>query len=135
MIPKEIEELIFAYLDAINEGTSLPSIESVQKLISRSDVFTMNTLGFVMGIATNELLRIRCRVMLNRDFVFYFNLSPMQRQRFIRNLKEGIVNNSATASLVWLFLLGPKLNKYPEYYSLFTASLLVKFLTHFRIEL
>ena len=135
MFPKEIEDLIFAYLTSMNEGCDLPSMEAVRKLVSRSDVFTMNSLGFAMGIATNEMLRIRCRVVLNNDFIFYFNLSPMQRQRFIRGLKRGIVENAATASLVWLFLVGPKLNKYPEYYALFTGSLLIKFLSHFCIDI
>ena len=93
MLPKVVEDLIFDYVDAMAEGSSLPSFASIRNLVKRSDVFVMNTLGFVMGIPTTEILRLRYRIVLKNDFLFYFRLTPMQRIRFIRNLKRGIMNN------------------------------------------
>ena len=134
MFPKEIEDLIFDYLAAMDEGSDLPSYQAIGKLISRSDVFVLNTLAFTMGMPTNELTRLRCRVELANDFVFYFRLSPFQRIRFIRLLKNGIIDNLATATMVWLFLVGPNLDKYPDYRKLFMNSLLIKFLRHFSVR-
>ena len=134
MLPEVVETLIFDYVDAIAEGCSLPSFASIRKLVKRSDVFVMNTLGFVMGMPTTELIRLRYRIVLKNDFLFYFRLTPMQRLRFIRNLKEGILNNQPTACLVWVYLVGPKLYEYQEYKYLFEQSLLVKFLGKFSVR-
>ena len=131
MLPSVIIDLITSYVDSMDEGSSLPTVLAVKKLVKRSDVFAMNELGFVMGLPTYDMERIRCRVILNNDFLFYFRLTAGQRVRFIRGLKRGIVSNAATASLVWLFLQGPNLYRYKEYREYFTSSLLVKFLGHF----
>ena len=104
MLPKEIESLIHEYVDAMCEGTDLPSIPSVMNLRYRSDIFVMNNLGFVMGLPTPDLLTIRCRIVLNNDFMFYFRLGVSQKVRFIRSLKRGIVTHRATACLTWLML-------------------------------
>ena len=135
MLPEVIESLIFDYVDAIAEGCSLPSFASIRKLVKRSDVFVMNTLGFVMGMPTTELIRLRYRIVLKNDFLFYFRLSPMQRLRFVRSLKRGILTNQPTACLIWVYLVsGMQLYKYKKYRFLFENSLLVKFLGKFSVR-
>jgi len=130
MLPAEIENLIHEYVDSMCEGCSLPSMLSIKSLIRRSDIFVMNNLGFVMGLPTTDLVRLRCRIVLNNEFLFYFRLSLGQKVRFIRLLKRGIVSNHPTSCLVWVFLQRGLIN-YPSYKRLFLQSLLVKFLIFF----
>ena len=129
MLPVEIENLIHDYVDSMCEGTNLPSITSVLRLRKHSDIFVMNNLGWVMGFP-GDMETIRCRIVLNNDFMFYFRLGLAQKVRFIRALKSGIVTNRPTACLVWM-MLQRGLIKYPEYKQLFVDSLLMKFLVFF----
>ena len=112
------------------EGTDLPSIDSVMELRNRSDIFVMNNLGFVMGLPTEDIMTLRCRIVLNNDFMFYFRLAISQKMRFIRSLKRGIVTHRATACLTWVMLQKGLIN-YPEYKDIFVNSLLMKFLVFF----
>ena len=130
MLPKVVESLIHSYVEAMCEGTDLPSIDSVMHLRNQSDIFVMNNLGFVMGLPTVDLLTLRCRIVLNNDFMFYFRLGISQKVRFIRALKRGIVTHRATACLTWLMLQKGLIN-YPEYKQIFVNSLLMKFLVFF----
>ena len=131
MLPTVITDLIFAYLEAMNEYTDLPPLNSVKRLVKRSDSFVMNTLGFVLGMPVPDLIRLRYRVLLDNDFVFYFRLSFTQRNRLIHLLKNGIVGHRATACLVWIMLMGPNLLRHQEYKDIFMRSLLIKLLRHF----
>ena len=130
MLPKEVESLIHSYVDSMCEWSSLPSIDSVLRLRKRSDIFVMNHLGFVMALPTVDMMSIRCRIVLNNDFMFYFRLTISQKVRFIRALKRGIVTNHPTACMVWL-MLQRGLIEYPEYKHIFLDSLLMKFLLFF----
>ena len=130
MLPKEIENLIHEYVDSMCEGSDLPSIPAVLELRRRSDIFVMNNLGFVMGLPNPDLHTIRCKIVLNNDFMFYFRLGISQKVRFIRALKRGIVTNRPTACMVWVMLQRQVIN-YPEYKQLFIDSLLMKFLLFF----
>ena len=130
MLPKEIENLIHEYVDSMCEGSDLPSITAVLELRRRSDIFVMNNLGFVMGLPNSDLNTIRCKIVLNNDFMFYFRLGISQKVRFIRALKRGIVTNRPTACMVWVMLQRQVIN-YPAYRQLFLDSLLMKFLLFF----
>jgi hypothetical protein len=112
------------------EGSDLPSLDSVLELRRKSDIFVMNNLGFVMGLPTGDMMSIRCRIILNNDFMFYFRLGISQKVRFIRALKRGIVTDLPTSCMVWLMLQRHLIN-YPEYKKLFVDSLLMKFLLFF----
>ena len=112
------------------EGTDLPSIDSVMELRNRSDIFVMNNLGFVMGLPTEDIMTLRCRIVLNNDFMFYFRLAISQKMRFIRSLKRGIITHRATACLTWVMLQKGLIN-YPDYKEIFVNSLLMKFLVFF----
>ena len=133
MLPKDVESLIHEYVDAMCEGTDLPTVSSVMNLRERSDIFVMNNLGFVMGLPTVDLLSLRCRIVLNNDFMFYFRLGISQKVRFIRALKRGIVTHRATSCLTWLMLQKGLIN-YPEYKEIFVQSLLMKFLVFFSVR-
>ena len=75
-------------------------------------------------------MSIRCRIVLNNDFMFYFRLSISQKVRFIRALKRGIVTDLPTSCLVWVMLQRGLIN-YPDYKQVFVDSLLMKFLIFF----
>ena len=130
MLPSAIENLIHNYVDAMSEGCNLPPLGRVRELRRRSDIFVMNNLGFVMGLPTGGLMSIRCRIVLNNDFMFYFRLSISQKVRFIRALKRGIVTDLPTSCLVWVMLQRGLIN-YPDYKQVFVDSLLMKFLIFF----
>jgi hypothetical protein len=130
MLPKAIENLIHEYVSSMCEGSDLPSLDSVLELRRKSDIFVMNNLGFVMGLPTGDMMSIRCRIILNNDFMFYFRLGISQKVRFIRALKRGIVTDLPTSCMVWLMLQRHLIN-YPEYKKLFVDSLLMKFLLFF----
>ena len=130
MLPREIENIIHEYVDSMCEGSELPPIERVLELRRQSDIFVMNNLGFVMGLPSPDLLSIRCRIVLNNDFMFYFRLGISQKVRFIRALKRGIVTDRPTSCMVWL-MLQRECIQYPEYKKLFLDSLLMKFLLFF----
>ena len=117
-------------MEAMCEGTDLPSIDSVMELRNRSDIFVMNNLGFVMGLPTEDIMTLRCRIVLNNDFMFYFRLAISQKMRFIRSLKRGIITHRATACLTWVMLQKGLIN-YPDYKEIFVNSLLMKFLVFF----
>ena len=117
-------------MEAMCEGTDLPSIDSVMDLRNRSDIFVMNNLGFVMGLPTEDIMTLRCRIVLNNDFMFYFRLAISQKMRFIRSLKRGIITHRATACLTWVMLQKGLIN-YPDYKEIFVNSLLMKFLVFF----
>ena len=130
MLPSAIESLIHEYVDAMSEGCDLPPIDNVLELRRHSDIFVMNNLGFVMGLPSDNLMSIRCRIILNNDFMFYFRLTISQKVRFIRALKRGIVTDRPTACMVWLMLQRGLIN-YPDYKQVFVDSLLMKFLAFF----
>ena len=86
-----------------------------------------------MGLPTADLVTLRCRIVLNNDFMFYFRLGISQKVRLIRALKRGIVTHRATACLTWLMLQKGLIN-YPEYKDMFVNSLLMKFLVFFSVR-
>ena len=130
MLP-ELEQIIFGYLDAMHEGANLPSISGFKQLIKRSDTFVLNTLGFVIGMPTTELVRLRYNLLLCPEFCFCFQLTPFQRRRLITLLKNSIWQNVHCSALVWACIgRNPPLCRYSEYRSLFVNSLLVKLIFH-----
>lgn len=130
MLPNEIENLIHEYVDSMCKGSEMPSLDSVKRLRQQSDIFVMNNLGFVMGLPTGGLMSIRCQIVLNNDFMFYFRLSISQKVRFIRALKRGISNDPPTSCLTWV-MLHRRLIDYPDYKQVFVDSLLMKCLLFF----
>jgi len=135
MLPECVETLIFAYLDSINAYSDLPSLEAVQKLIKRTNAWVMNILGYVLGMRLDDLIRMRYRILLDHDFVFYFRLGALQRLRLIRLLKRGTATNVHVANLIWIFCIKtPPLRIYPEYNALFRSCLLCRVLSNLEMN-
>ena len=70
MFPEVILDLIDSYVAAMDEGSDLPSLRAVQKLVKRTDLFVMNTLTFVLQLPRAEILRNRYWIELDRNFMF-----------------------------------------------------------------
>ena len=124
MFPQVILDLIDRYVEAMDEGGDLPSLNAITKLIQRTDAFVLNNLAFVTGIPTS-VMRQRYQITFHDNFVFFFRLSPMQRQRLCFLLRRGVVTNVHCSNLIWAFVVRDRpLAKYPEYKALFVRSLL-----------
>ena len=135
MLPECVETLIFEYLDSINAYSDLPSLEAVQKLIKRTNGWVMNILGYVLGMRLDDLIRMRYRILLDHNFIFYFRLGPLQRLRLIRLLKRGTATNVHVANLIWIFCVRtPSLRIYPEYNALFRSCLLCRVLSNLEMN-
>ena len=135
MLPECVETLIFAYLDSMNAYSDLPSLQAVKKLIKRTNAWVMNILGYVLGMRMDDLVRMRYRILLDHDFVFYFRLGPLQRLRLIRLLERGCATNVHVANLIWIFCVRtPPLRMNPEYNALFRSCLLCRVLSNLQMN-
>jgi hypothetical protein len=131
MFPEVILDLIDSYVAAMDEGSDLPSLRAVQKLIKRTDLFVMNTLTFVLQLPRAEILRNRYWLELDHNFMFYFQLTPMQRIRLLHLLKNSVATDVHCANLIWLFIIRqPPLRLNPEYFRLFRRSFLCTMIGH-----
>lgn len=135
MLPKVILDLIDDYVAAMDEGSDLPSLRAVRKLIKRSNLFVMNTLTFVLQMPRALILRNRYWIELDRNFMFYFQLSPMQRIRLLHLLKNSVATDVHCANLIWLFIVrDPPLRLKPEYFRLFRRSFLCTMIGHLETQ-
>ena len=131
MLPLDVEDLIYHYLDLLNAFTDLPKKKHLKKLIARSDQFCMNCLAFVLNQQATQF-RFRYRVCLNNIF-FYFRLDAIQRIHLKQLLQRGSVTNFACCTLVWIFVLRqPNLCDYASYRKLFLRSVLCQLLSRLR---
>jgi len=135
MLPKVILDLIDDYVAAMDEGSDLPSLRAVRKLIKRSNLFVMNTLTFVLQMPRALILRNRYWIELDRNFMFYFQLSPMQRIRLLHLLKNSVATDVHCANLIWLFIVrDPPLRLHPEYFRLFRRCFLCTMIGHLETQ-
>ena len=133
MLPDVVEDLIMEYLEQINDVLNLPNYRAVKRLINKSNDYVLRSLGFVLDLPSDDLIRIRYRITFDCDFIFYFRLSPIQRIHLITMLERGMFIDPATSCLVWMFVSRKsKLLNYPKYRKLFLNSLLCHVLSRVR---
>lgn len=128
MFPKEIEDLIFEYMDSMNQYSNLPELSAIKRLVKQCDLCVLDILGNVLSVPIQEN-RNAYRLVLDRHFSFHFRLGIVGRSRLLHLLHVAATTNPACARLVWLFIKHPvDLSIYPEYASLFFNSLFCRIL-------
>ena len=127
MLPGDIQNIIFEYVDSMNAFTDLPKKSAILKLIAKSDMHVLDTLGIVLQLTTHEMNLMNYRLVIEEQFYFHFRLGVLGRARLFACLNRSVYKNSACSRLVWLFIKRtPSLMKYPSYARLFHKSLLCK---------
>jgi len=125
MLPKVCEDLIFEYLEQLNNFTDLPSKKAVARLISYSNSHVLDCLGNVLRMTQSEVAHLHYRLVIERDFFFHFNLGLAGRAKLLFVLNRAIFNNFHCSSLVWMFVRRkPSLLEYRDYAKMFWESLL-----------
>ncbi len=133
MLPLEVEQLIYEYLECINDYLDLPSKRSIRRLVFKSNEYVLHSLGFVLDLPTEDFIRMRYRIMIDHNFTFYFHLSPLQRIRLIHMIERGMVIDKSTSFLIWIFIMRkPRLLDHPDFRDMFANSLIVVLLNRLR---
>ena len=122
-------------MDSMNEWSDLPSLTAIKRIIRHTNTYVMDMLGYVLGMPTTDLVRMRYRILMDNEFTFYFRLGPLQRLRLIRLLKRAVRENVYVSNLIWIFVMrSPPLTMYPEYNVLFLNCLLTRVLSHLELN-
>ena len=133
MLPQVVESLIFAYLEELNNLTSLPSKKEVAKLISLSNRHVLDCLGFVLRMSHTEVAHLHYRLVIEKDFYFHFRLGLAGRAKLLYVLNRAAFKNLYCSNLVWIFIHGkPDLMQYQDYAQMFSESLLCRTITKLR---
>ena len=123
ILPDELLELVFHYLDLLNECSDLPKMKSVRKLVQKSDSRVLGLLGSVMRLpGSSDGVRFR---LVMEDFEFYFRLSTATRMFLREQLQWMGCREPYTARLIWLMLM-KGLVHHPKFRPVFTGSLFVR---------
>ena len=135
MLPEVILNIIQSYVDSMNYYTDLPSLRAVQRLMERCDHWVMQQLGAVLGMPSTEVMRLRLRLQMRGEFVFYFHLSAPQRLHMLRILERSIEGNRHISTMTWIFLeKEPKLVQIPLYRSIFKDGLFCRMMEYLMTE-
>ena len=123
ILPPELLDLVYHYVELLNEFTNLPNPRSVRKLVQKSDARVLGLLGSVMRLpGSRDGVRFRLQL---EDFQFYFRLSAGTRN-FLRDQLQWMgVREPNTARLVWLFLMRGLVHN-RQFRPMFTNSLYVR---------
>ena len=133
MLPDDILRLIDTYVRELDAYTDLPNMSSVKRLIKKVDSFVLSELGLILGMPHQELRRLRYRIELDDDFVFYFHMDARQRILLYTKLETAIHHNLWVSTMVWIFVVRtPHLVLYPDYQEAFRHSLFCKLLEYLK---
>lgn len=99
-MPPEIEAIIYSYLESLEEYSNLPSLNSILRLVKKSDAFVMTCLGRVLNMRPLELSIWRYRILFSDDFSLYFRLGSLQKIRLMHLLEIGMTRNKPTTCLI-----------------------------------
>ena len=131
MLPDVILEIIDSYVDSMNQYSNLPSLKSVRKLMDRCDHHVLQLLGKVLGMPTDEVMRLRFRLEMQGEFIFYFHMSSSQRDLMINMLERSVHVNKNMSFLTWIFLQKkPILIEIPCYKKLFRDGLFCRLMEY-----
>ena len=131
MLPTVILDLIQSYVDSMNYYSDLPKQSAVKHLMEQCDTFVMQQLGGILGMPSNEIMRLRVRLQMRGDFIFYFHMSGAQRLHMLRVLERAIEGCSCVSAMTWIFLeKKPKLIHISEYYRIFKDGLFCRMMEY-----
>ena len=135
MLPDVILDIIQSYVDSMNFYSDLPSLHAVRKLMDRCDNWVMLQLGTVLGMPSTEMMRLRFRLQMRGDFVFYFHMSAPQRHFMLITLERGVEGQRHLSNMTWIFLeKEPKLINIPRYKSIFKNGLFCRMMEYLITE-
>ena len=135
MLPAVILEIIDDYVSGMNFHSDLPPLKAVRRLMDRCDGFVLQLLGKVLGMPSSEVMRLRFRLEMQGEFIFYFHMSADQRQFLLHLLERSVQENCNMSCLTWIFLnREPKLIEIPEYKRLFRDGLFCRLMEYMVTE-
>ena len=131
MLPEVLLDIIQSYVDSMNHYSDLPKKTRIRRLMDRCDQWVLQQLGRVLGIPTSEVQRLRFRLEMHGEFIFYFHMSLGQRQHMLDALERSISGNRHIACMTWIFLTRePKLINIPEYACIFKDGLFCRLMEY-----
>jgi|TARA_B110000495_G_scaffold102937_1_gene88902 hypothetical protein len=135
MLPNVVLSIIQEYTDELDALTDLPSISVVTRLMDKCDRFVIKVLGSALNMPHGEVRRLRFRLQMRGDFVFYFHMSYSQRFYVLNLLQTSIKKNWAISCMTWIFLeKQPHLINVPRYRKIFRDGLFCRLMEYLITE-
>lgn len=135
MLPTVILDIIQSYVDSMNYFSDLPRPSSVRRLMDHCDRYVLQQLGIILGMPSSEVMRLRFRLQMQGEFVFYFHMSAGQRLHMLRALERAVLVNRHIACMTWIYLeRKPKLINIPIYYKVFKDGLFCRMMEYLITE-
>ena len=135
MLPAVILSIIQDYLSELNAYTDLPKMRAVRALMDRCDQFVIQQLGAVLGMPSDDIDRLRFRLEMRGEFVFYFHMSVTQRFHLLDILQSSVEKNRHISCMTWIYLeKEPKLIQMPRYRKIFRDGLFCRLMEYLITE-
>ena len=135
MLPEVILEIINSYVRELDAFTDLPSLSSVRRLMDHCDRFVIQQLGGVLGMPNTEVARLRFRLEMRGEFVFYFHMSVTQRFHLLEILQRACETDRHISCMTWIYLeKEPKLINLPLYTQIFRDGLFCRLMEYLITE-
>ena len=135
MLPRVILDIIDSYVTDMDAYTDLPSPRAVRRLMDRCDRFVIQQLGAVLGMPSSEVDRLRFRLEMRGEFVFYFHMSVTQRLHLLDILQRAVETDRHISCMTWIYLeKKPKLIYNPVYRSIFRDGLFCRLMEYLVTE-
>ena len=135
MLPEVILEIINSYVRELDAFTDLPSLSSVRRLMDHCDRFVIQQLGGVLGMPNTEVARLRFRLEMRGEFVFYFHMSVTQRFHLLEILQRACETDRHISCMTWIYLeKEPKLIHMPLYRQIFRDGLFCRLMEYLITE-
>ena len=131
MLPTVVLDIIQSYVDSMIYFEELPHLRAVRRLMDRCDSFVLQQLGHVLGMPTSELMRLRFRLEMRGEFIFYFHMDAGQRMHMLRIMERSIEEDRHISCMTWIYLeKEPKLINIPRYKRLFKDGLFCRLMEY-----
>ena len=135
MLPKVILDIIDSYVQEMNDYTDLPTPRAVRRLMDHCDRFVIQQLGGVLGMPSSEVNRLRFRLEMRGEFVFYFHMSVTQRLHMLDILQRAVETDRHISCMTWIYLeKEPKLIYSPLYREIFRDGLFCRLMEYLITE-
>ena len=135
MLPEVILDIIQEYVTSMDEYTDLPPLLSVRRLMDRCDRFVIQQLGVVLGMPSNEVDRLRFRLEMRGEFVFYFHMSVTQRFHLLEVLQGACESDRHISCMTWIYVeKTPKLIHLEPYRKIFRDGLFCRLMEYLITE-
>ena len=135
MLPAVILSIIQDYVSDLDAYTDLPKMGAVRALMDRCDRYVIQQLGGVLGMPSDDIQRLRFRLEMRGEFVFYFHMSVTQRFHLLDILQRSVEKNRHISCMTWIYLeKQPKLIQIPRYRKIFRDGLFCRLMEYLITE-